>query len=995
MSLRQYLSRVTAALRGKDAGFPGLSEHFQGWPWIHALDEEINNAQAACKVATVYACLSRISQDLAGLPIRVYRVQGDKWLDVPDTHEIPLLLEYGNPTQTGYEVLRDWAAFWDTTGDAALFMARGKSRKLKPYEIWSVPGHLLHEVPGERRSVVEYEYLPTQERFPADNFATLRHWNPSVNPLEPSPRGMSPLTPAQADYETLYRQRLWVRKFFSVGGRTAAAFKPLDKERRLSADDVKAFQEKFMSLYGGLKNMDRPMVLDGMEPVPLGLTMQEMQYDAVAKAADLAVCRVLSVPPLMLGIKEGGGLSDAGSSADLLLYADNCIRPRATMISAVLTKHLAKLWGPEFRVYLDVDSMMAVQRAKLEQAKGLKELAGVSLISPDEAREQLDYDPLPNGLGKGLWVPFNVVPAEIAAEPPEPAPVVSPGAPKETPEEAKARRLAASNSDPKAQLRRWKDSDLGRYERRVGLWARTRFGRQEDAAVARLGDGVRASRLLRAAYNASDLLPASDDFTEAQRMFEALIAERGEAAAAEVGAEVVLHVHQGNLSHLIQNRAAKMVTQIDDTTRQELADILTDLSAEGASFDDLVKAVRQVFSGRRNNAATIARTETAWAYNLASKEAWSEAGVKWVSWLTVGDDVVRDSCREAEADGVLKMGEMFSNGLAFPGDPSANDPSLVINCFPPDAVMQGTIVAASRFRYVGPMLEVSTRSGLRLSVTPNHPVLTPDGFVPAYALREGDNVIRYGGEVEEPALGSVLNDEQAPSRIEDVFDAVRAAGCCASGEVRADDFDGDGAFGKGNVQVVSADRILLLNREAALAQDGGEGVLIGSAMGESLPASSGALQPVLDGVLHAATPDPSPAYLPDNSGRIELDLAPLQPLRIGPAAKIDASRFEGSGQRTATDAAFIAQLFERGAGQVAFDEVIEVRNRHFDGHVYDLQSDKGWIVADGIVSRNCRCVLQPEMVEETDLARMFDRRATPRMSLADLFETANGNGVSH
>jgi SPP1 gp7 family putative phage head morphogenesis protein len=191
--------------------------------------------------------------------------------------------------------------------------------------------------------------------------------------------------------------------------------------------------------------------------------------------------------------------------------------------------------------------------------------------------------------------------------------------------------------------------------------------------------GVKASRLLRAAYVAEDLLPASDDFAEAQRMFEALIAERGEAAAAEVGAEVVLNIHQGHVATKIQNRAAKMVTQIDDTTRTKLADLLTDLSREGASFDDLVKAVRQVFDGRRNNAATIARTETAWAYNLASTEAWKEAGVDYTSWLTVGDDVVRDSCREAEAAGVLKMGEMFPNGCAFPGDPMG-EAGATINC---------------------------------------------------------------------------------------------------------------------------------------------------------------------------------------------------------------------------------------------------------------------------------------------------------------------------
>ncbi len=674
MNLLQRLARAVSALRG-DAP-PDVSHYLFGQPWLYQLTEEINNAQAACKVATVNACLSLISNDLAGLPVRVYRTRGEKWVDVPDTHEIPALMEYGNPAQSGYEVRRDWFAFWDTTGDSSLYMARGKSRTLKPYEIWATPGHLLHEVPGERRSVREYEYLPTHERFPADNFATLRHWNPGVSPLEPSPRGMSPLTAAQADYETIYRQRLWVRKFFESGARTAGAFKPVDKEVRLDPEAVKAFQEKFLALYGGLKNMDRPMILDGMEPVTVGLTMQEMQYDLVAKGADLSVCRVLHVPPLLLGIKDGGGLSDAGSGADLLLYADNCIRPRARQISAVLTKHVASLWGPEFRIYLDVDAMAAVQKAKLEQAKGLVLLTGRPVITVDEARDQLEYDPAPNGTGKELVVPFSVAPASELNEPrPEPVPNAPEPAPT-PPEEAQAMRL----SDPKARLRRWKDSDLGRYERRVGAWTRARFGRQQDHALAVLeANGVRASRLLKAAYTADDLLPSSDDHEEAQRMFEALIADRAEAAAAEVAAEVVLSIHQGHVSTLIQNRAARFVTNIDDTTRTRLADVLTELAAEGASFDDLVRAVRQVFKGRRENAATIARTETAWAYNLASTEAWKAAGVESKSWLTVGDDAVRESHMANEQAGVIGMAEMFPNGLAYPGDPMG-PPGETINC---------------------------------------------------------------------------------------------------------------------------------------------------------------------------------------------------------------------------------------------------------------------------------------------------------------------------
>lgn len=684
------LAARALAAGAEDRGFPGISQYQWGFPW-QSDQNLLEYPKAAAKVATVYACVTRIAQDIASLPVKFYRQQGDKYVPLPDTHELPALWERGNPENSGYDVLLDWQANCDTTGESYLFLERGPNVKRKPFEIWSVPGHLLHPIPGPHRRVVEYQYryggaTGSGEIFPAESFIPLRHWNPSWSPLEPSPRGMSPLSAAQLEYETIYMQSQWGRKFFESGGDVNLWLQTMDKERTLTEPEIKAVREAVERHAAGIKNLGRPKVLNGLNVVRPGMTMQEMQFVDMSKKADLAVCRVFHVPPLLLGVKDGGGMSDAGATTDLLLYAMFCLAPRAIKISKMLSARLCPIYGPDISCELDISGLLPIQNARLDQAKALQLLAGRAVMEVDEARDSLDMDPAANGEGKGLVAPFNTVfvkdlASTIRIQPGAPgdqAPVPdSAPAPAVKPEAAKNARLAAG-SDPKAQLRRWKDSDLGRYERRVAVWARSRFSRQEDAVVARLGQGVRASRLLRAAYSADDLLPAEDDQAEAQRMFEALIAERGEAAAAEVGAEVALDVHGGHLRSLIGNRAGRMITQIDDTTRTELADLLRDLPVDG-SFEDLVRAVRQVFDDRRANAATIARTETAWAYNLASKTAWTEAGVQYKSWLTVGDDHVRDAHTDNEAAGVLAMDELFPSGLAFPGDPMG-DPGDTINC---------------------------------------------------------------------------------------------------------------------------------------------------------------------------------------------------------------------------------------------------------------------------------------------------------------------------
>jgi hypothetical protein len=39
--------------------------------------------------------------------------------------------------------------------------------------------------------------------------------------------------------------------------------------------------------------------------------------------------------------------------------------------------------------------------------------------------------------------------------------------------------------------------------------------------------------------------------------------------------------------------------------------------------------------------------------------------------------------------------------------------------------------------------------------------------------------------------------------------------------------------------------------------------------------------------------------------------------------------------------------------------IVEKSRRVFVGHVYNLETDAGWYIADGVVTHNCRCVASP------------------------------------
>jgi hypothetical protein len=78
-----------------------------------------------------------------------------------------------------------------------------------------------------------------------------------------------------------------------------------------------------------------------------------------------------------------------------------------------------------------------------------------------------------------------------------------------------------------------------------------------------------------------------------------------------------------------------------------------------------------------------------------------------------------------------------------------------------------------------------------------------------------------------------------------------------------------------------------------------------------------------------------------------------EPPRLALTALLDAVLMEVSQERGATDSRLIRQAFERHAVEVATDQVIEIRDVEFRGHVYDLMTESGIIIAGGILVRNC------------------------------------------
>jgi hypothetical protein len=292
-------------------------------------------------------------------------------------------------------------------------------------------------------------------------------------------------------------------------------------------------------------------------------------------------------------------------------------------------------------------------------------------------------------------------------------------------------------------------------------------------------------------------------------------------------------------------------------------------------------------------------------------------------------------------------------------------------CFVAGTPVSGPHAVGSYTRaYEGPGVEIVTAGGKRFTATPNHPVLTPGGWVAVGRLHEGDHVVAQAWSERAATIRQRPHDEHMPASIEEVAAALPVASSVVTRHVpvAGPDFHGDGAGSQ--VCVVRADGGLLVNGESSVAEPSRDPVLVGGGEGASpLPADGHAPRLLLGAGTATSRGVGSGELRPDlfvgERGTVELG-------RLTRAAAGDAQPGKLVDDREAVAAVPSGESVRAHAGLVVADEVAIVRAVPLSCHVYNLQTTAGWYLADGIVVHNCSCdlaVVWDDAVSAADVQR--------------------------
>lgn len=215
------------------------------------------------------------------------------------------------------------------------------------------------------------------------------------------------------------------------------------------------------------------------------------------------------------------------------------------------------------------------------------------------------------------------------------------------------------------------------------------------------------------------------------------------------------------------NEAAALITSLPLEAAQRVEKFAVQYLTQGKRASVLAKQVMATGEVTKGRAMLIARTETSRTASILQQLRAESVGSEGYIWRTVMDIDVRDLHENLEG----KFFKWISPPIAGENGERAH-PGEIYNCFPGDTLVspKDGQLRVLRAAYSGPLV-VLEAGETKLEVTPNHPILTPRGWVAAGLLQAGDNICKMPFE---SGKGFKDNVDNRLVPIGEVFESFRA-----------------------------------------------------------------------------------------------------------------------------------------------------------------------------------------------------------------------------
>jgi len=649
------------------------------------------------------AVVDRIASDIASVPGHLLYVKDDGTETEIASHPFLDFMEKPNPLyeMTSSALWRLNEIYLMLVGESFLLIERDEHER--PIELWSVPPHWVQMTPylGHPYYDIVSPGGTTMSVLVDDMFVMKQ-----LNPLDPFMRGLG-IAESIADEVEIDEYAAKFQKRFFYNDATPPIVFSLNGA---TPDQVDTFLARWNQKHRGVENSHRVGAFAGNVTVTeLGSgDGKNLGFIESRIAMRDAVLEHFGVPREIMGITENSNRATADAAQ--YIYAKNVLMPRIQSREEAINAQLLPLFGDHLVWRFDAVVPYDKDFNKAKAMDGWN----AGLLTKNEARELMDFPDIEGGdvfkisindvFLNGSDDPVEVTQAmlqedTIAAE-------TAGGSGKKA-----ARRINVS-----AMLRK-ETAAINRNEKLFEA-AVTQFFSDQQAQVSKaLGLDTKADRrvifALLANYLTNDgtfdpVLWAALAENERQRITAAiatgLLDWTGEAKkltqiftplwkrAYDDGVTIsedtygLIDIPRPDFVSAAKIHGGLRIVNIQQTTRNNIANIIAKGVENGVSQVELAKAVQTEMGSTKARAKLIARQETMTALATGQYDMMRSAGAKTKTWHHRDPQVDPRDGKRGKVNHVILEGETvgidetFSNGLRYPRDPNDNRPEELINC---------------------------------------------------------------------------------------------------------------------------------------------------------------------------------------------------------------------------------------------------------------------------------------------------------------------------
>ena len=355
------------------------------------------------KNSIIYACIRELAN--ASVEPR-YFIQGFNSDNEPfEVQDSPLkqLLESPNKQQDLSDLVEQMVTHLYIAGNAYLYKERNRSGKI--VSLYLLRPDRIAIKSTKDRGVTSYEYDIEGSSYdvPREDIAHMKLGINAANDLY----GLSPLSVLSSIINLDQAITQFSRGFFMNGGVPSGILKL--KKRIQTQEEANTIRTRWRSQFATPKNYNSLAILDDdAEYQSLSVDPSSMAMEDLRNETESRICMAFQVPPILIGTVIGLNRSTYSNYAEARRsFWDETVSGLIGKINRFFNKNICDEFAGNEILNIDISNVAALVEDKDARSTRINQQFTNGIITLNEAREELGYDPMDTG--ELRRIPLNIL----------------------------------------------------------------------------------------------------------------------------------------------------------------------------------------------------------------------------------------------------------------------------------------------------------------------------------------------------------------------------------------------------------------------------------------------------------------------------------------------------------------------------------------------------------------------------------------------------------